>query len=196
MTELPDDHVLVTSRSEWRAWLDAHHTSASGVWVVTFKKSAPGLTLPYEDIVEEALCFGWVDSRPGKVDDQLTRLYVSPRKPGSLWARPNKLRVERLITQGLMTEAGLAKVREAQASGAWNGLDEVEDLTVPPDLEAAFLQHPGSAEQFAGFPRSARRGILEWIVQARRPETRAARIAETARLAADGVRANQWRPKA
>jgi uncharacterized protein YdeI (YjbR/CyaY-like superfamily) len=122
-------------------------------------------------------------------------LYFSPRKPRSGWSRPNKERVARLEAAGAMQPAGAAVVAQARADGSWTLLDEVEDLVVPDDLAAAFDAHLGSREQWDAFPPSARRGILEWIVQARKPETRAARVGETARLAAVGERANQWRPK-
>jgi uncharacterized protein YdeI (YjbR/CyaY-like superfamily) len=122
-------------------------------------------------------------------------LWFSPRKRGSAWSRPNKLRVERLLREGLMAEAGLARVEEAKRDGSWTRLDAVWDLVVPDDLEAAFADHPGARAHWDAFPPSARRAILEWIVQARRPDTRARRVEETARLAARGERANQWRPR-
>jgi uncharacterized protein YdeI (YjbR/CyaY-like superfamily) len=121
-------------------------------------------------------------------------LWVAPRRPGSLWARPNKLRVEKLAAAGLMAPAGLAKVEAAKADGSWTKLDAVEDLVVPTDLQAAFGRHAGSATNFDAFPRSARRALLEWIVQAKKPETRARRIEDTARAAAQNRRANEWTP--
>ena len=176
------------SPADWRAWLAEHHGRGYGVWLVT-RRAAPCVT--YEEAVEQALCFGWVDSTAGRLDDERTMLWFAPRRPRSGWARTNKIRVERLLAAGLMQPVGLALVEAAKADGSWTLLDDVEDLVVPDDLAAAFTA-TGRAHWDA-FPRSARRAILEWIVQARRPETRAKRIAETAAKAEVGERANQWK---
>jgi len=193
MPEPPPNSIHPPTLADWRDWLATNHTRAEGVWLITWKKSAGKPTISYEESVEEALCFGWVDSKGNKLDDERTMLWFAPRKAGSGWSRPNKARVERLIAQGRMTPAGLAKIEVAKADGSWALLDAVENLEVPDDLAAEFDNYPAARANFDAFPRSARRGILEWIVQARRPETRAKRIAETARLAQENVRANQWR---
>jgi uncharacterized protein YdeI (YjbR/CyaY-like superfamily) len=192
---LPADAVLVRSRADWRAWLHTQHTRAQGVWAVTFRKGSGEPAPSYDELVEEALCVGWVDSRPRKLDERRTMLWFAPRKAGSGWARPNKLRVEKLMAAGLMRPAGLVKVDAAKADGSWTMLDAVEDLLVPDDLAQAFDAQPGSRAHWDTFPRSARRGILEWIVQAKTAPTRAKRIVETALLAARNERANQWSPK-
>jgi uncharacterized protein YdeI (YjbR/CyaY-like superfamily) len=160
---------------------------------VLWRQSSGRTGLTYEEAVLEALCFGWIDSTSARLDDERTMLRFSPRRRGSGWARTNKLRIERLLAEGLMAEPGLALVEEAKRDGSWTLLDGVEDLVVPDDLAAAFAAHPGSRERWDGFPRSVRRGVLEWIVHARRPETRAKRIAETASRAARGERPGQWR---
>ncbi len=193
MPQPPPNSTHPLTRAEWRAWLAANHTQTDGVWLISFKKATGQPAVSYDEAVEEALCFGWVDSKPNKLDDERTMLYFAPRKGGSGWSRPNKERVERMIAAGLMTPAGLAKVEEAQADGTWTMLDAVENLEVPDDLSAEFDTYPHARANWEAFPRSAKRGILEWIVQAKRPETRAKRVAETARLAEDNVRANQWR---
>lgn len=185
--------VEVTTRAAWREWLARHHTQRESVWCVTYKKGASRPKVEYEDLVEEALCFGWVDSAVRKLDDERTMLLMSPRKAQSAWSAPNKARVEKLLAAGAMTPAGLAKVEAAKASGTWSKLDAVEALEVPADLAAAFRKHRGAKANWEAFPRSARRGILEWIAQAKKPETRAARVADTAEKAAQNVRANQWR---
>lgn len=195
MTEPPLNSFHPLTAADWRAWLAANHTRAEGVWLITYKKATGKPTLSYEASVEEALCFGWVDSKGGKLDDERTMLYFAPRKAGSGWSRPNKERVERLIAEGRMAPAGLAKIEQAKADGSWTLLDAVENLEVPDDLAAEFDKHPAARANFDAFPRSARRGILEWIVQARTASTRAKRVAETARLAQANARANQWRPK-
>jgi len=186
------ERVHIEHRNEWRRWLEANHDRPVGVWLVRWKKNSGHPVLGYDDAVEEALCFGWVDSLPRKLDDDRTMLWFAPRKRGSAWSRPNKERVARLDAEGLLTPAGRRAVDTARADGSWSLLDDVEDLVVPSDLATAFEDHPGSREQWDAFPPSTRRGILEWIVQAKRAETRAKRVEETATLAARGERANQW----
>jgi uncharacterized protein YdeI (YjbR/CyaY-like superfamily) len=187
--------VMVETRADWRAWLALHHARPQGVWLVTWR-TATGRPAPtYEEQVEEALCVGWVDSTAGRLDEERKMLWFSPRRRGSAWSRPNKERVVRLEAAGLMRDAGRRAIAVAKEEGTWSLLDDVEDGVVPDDLAAAFAAVPGSRERWEAFPRSARRGILEWIVQAKRPETRAARVTETATLAARGERANQWTPK-
>ena len=193
--EPPANAIHPRTLADWRAWLAANHTRAEGVWLITYKKAAGKPTLSYEASVEEALCFGWVDSKGGKLDEERTMLYFAPRKTGSGWSRPNKERVARLIAAGRMAPAGLAKIEAAKADGSWTLLDAVENLEVPDDLAVEFARYPDARAHFDAFPRSARRSILEWIVQAKTPLTRAKHIAETARLAQENVRANQWRPK-
>lgn len=187
------ERVEVTSRARWRAWLEDHFEQADSIWVVTYKKGASQPRVPYDDLVEEALAFGWVDSLPRKLDEQRTMLLMSPRKPGSNWSAVNRARVGKMTLAGLMHPAGLARVEQARIDGSWSALDSVDRLEVPEDLAAAFAQRAGAAEAFADFPPSTRRGILEWIGNARRPATRAARIADTADKAQRGERANQWR---
>jgi uncharacterized protein YdeI (YjbR/CyaY-like superfamily) len=183
--------VEVRSREAWRAWLGEHHASEPGVWVVTFKKGR-GPHVAYGEVVEEALAFGWIDSKGRKVDEDRSGLLVTPRKPASKWSAANKERIGRLVAAGLMTPAGTAVVEAAKASGTWTALDLVEALVEPDDLRAALDAEPDARRHWDAFPPSARRAILEWIDAARRPATRAGRVAETARLAAQDVRANQW----
>jgi uncharacterized protein YdeI (YjbR/CyaY-like superfamily) len=188
------EDLLVESREQWRTWLCEHHSAVPGVFAVTWRKDSGGPVVSYDDLVEEALCFGWVDSRAERRTDGRTALLFTPRRPTSAWSGPNKERVERLEAAGLMAEAGRAVVEAARASGRWTALDAVERLEVPQDLAAAFDANPGAREHWDGFSRSARRAILVWITSAKRPETRATRVAETARQAALGVRANE-RPR-
>lgn len=185
--------VEMTERSGLRAWLDAHHEASEGIWLVTFKKGASHPRLPYDDIVEELLCFGWVDSLPRALDDERTMLLCTPRKPTSKWSALNKRRVERMTAAGRMSARGQAVVERARRDGTWTALDAVEALEVPPDLAAAFEAHPGARAHWDAFPPSVRRGILEWIVSAKRPATRDKRVATTAEQAARNERANQWR---
>ncbi len=195
MTEPPHPSIHALTRAEWRQWLATNHTRATGVWLVSYKKATGKPRVEYDEAVEEALCFGWVDSKPNKLDAERTLLWFSPRKPGSGWSRPNKQRVERMLQAGLMMEPGLGKVEQAKQDGSWTKLDAVEELSVPEDLAQAFAGYPEATQNFDAFPRSARRGILEWIANAKTPPTRIKRIEETARLASRNERANQWRPK-
>lgn len=187
--------VEIESRGAWRRWLARHHARAESVWLVTWKKGR-GPHVPYAEIVEEALCFGWVDSLPRRLDESRTMLLLSPRRPGSAWSLANRERVAQLVGSGRMRPAGLAKVEAAQRDGSWSRLESVDALVVPADLAAAFgAAGPAAAANFAAFPPSARRGILEWIAQAKRPETRLKRVRDTAACAERNERANQWRAR-
>ena len=182
-------HVHADDRETWHAWLAENHACARGAWLVTWRRAAGRPTLDYEAAVEEALCFGWVDSTGGKVDDERGRLYFAPRKPRSVWAASNKARVARLIADGRMQPAGLAAIERAKANGSWEVLDTVERLEVPPDLADALAARPAAASAFAAFPPSARRMMLGWIATAQRPATRATRVEKVADAAARGERA-------
>ena len=190
------EDVEVTTRQQWRNWLEEHAGSSPGCWAVTWRKGSGQPIVTYEELVEEVLCVGWVDSRGRKVDAARTALLMTPRAAGSGWSRPNKERAARLEAAGLMRPPGAAAVASARHDGSWSLLDAVEDLREPPELAAALDAEPATRVTWDAFPRSAKRGILEWIVQAKREKTRDARIAETVARARVGVRANQWRPKA
>jgi uncharacterized protein YdeI (YjbR/CyaY-like superfamily) len=193
MVEIPANSVHPKTRAEWRTWLTEQHTRQKGVWFVSYKKGTNQPRFDYEEAVEEALCFGWIDSKPNKLDEERSLLWFAPRKPGTGWSKLNKDRVERLIEQGLMMPAGLAKVEAAKQDGSWYALDAIEALEIPPDLEQALNTYESARQNFEAFPKSVKRGILEWISTAKKPETRAKRIQETAQLAAENIRANQWR---
>jgi uncharacterized protein YdeI (YjbR/CyaY-like superfamily) len=183
------------TRDEWRRWLAENHAASDGVWLVSWKKATGRPRIPYDDAVEEALCVGWIDSVANKLDDERGLLLVTPRRRGSGWSRLNKQRIERLAAAGLMAPAGIAAVEAAKADGSWSALDAVEDLVEPPDLAAALGAVPAARASWDGFSPSSRKGVLQWIASAKRPETRARRIEEAARLAAEGKKANQWEPK-
>jgi uncharacterized protein YdeI (YjbR/CyaY-like superfamily) len=191
--ELPDNAVFPQTRAEWREWLRENHRRSEGVWFVRYKKSSGRHFVNVSAAIEEAICFGWIDSLPRKLDEERTMLYFAPRKAGSNWSALNKKRAEKMIKAGLLMPAGLEKIEAAKRDGSWTALNEVEALVVPPDLSEAFDRYPQSRVHFEAFPRSTKRAILEWILNAKRRETRANRVDETARLAADNIRANQWR---
>ncbi len=183
------------SREEWRSWLSAHHDSAPGIWLVSFKKASGKPRLAEAEAIEEALCFGWIDSLPRALDAERSMLLMTPRKLKSNWSAINKERASRMIAEGRMMPAGQAKIDYAKANGQWDALNGVEGDVLPPELASAFLRYPGSEANFMAFPKSARRGILEWILNAKGTETRARRTEETARLAGENIRANQWRQR-
>ncbi len=181
-------HVHADDRATWRAWLEANHATARGVWLVTWRARAGRVGLDYDAAIEEALCFGWVDGTGGSVDGDRGKLYFAPRRPRSVWAASNKARVERLLAEGRVAPAGLATIERAKANGSWAVLDSVERLEVPDDLAAALEVRPPATTNFAAFPPSARKMLLGWVATARRPETRAARIANIAEAAARNER--------
>lgn len=193
MTTPPANSIQVNTRTEWRSWLLVNHQQADGIWLITYKKAAGKGMIDYSDAVEEALCFGWIDSKPNKLDRERTMLWFAPRKSKTGWSKLNKQRIERLMASGLMMPAGLAKIEAAQQDGSWSSLDAIEALEIPPDLTEALAAYAHATDNFAAFPRSAKRGILEWISTAKKAETRAKRIEETARLAEQNIRANQWK---
>ncbi len=188
----PENSLQVESRAEWRAWLAANHGRTEGIWLITYKKHPHRPYVSYNDTVEEALCFGWIDSKPNKLDDARTMLWFAPRKPGTGWSALNKQRIATLIEAGQLMPPGLAKIEVAKQDGSWASLDAIERLEIPPDLAAALAENETALANFEAFPRSAKRGILEWIASAKRAETRDRRIAETVELAAQNIRANSW----
>ncbi len=176
--------LAVQNRRAWRAWLKKNHSRRQGVRLVVYKKHSGSSKLSYDDVVEEALCFGWIDSTLNVLDEVRFTLRVSPRKPHSVWAKSNKQRVRKLIRAGRMTPAGMEKIQAAKRDGSWSQLDAVDALRIPADLRAAMSAHRIAQRNFAGFSNSAKKMILWWITSAKRPETRAKRIAETVALAA------------
>jgi uncharacterized protein YdeI (YjbR/CyaY-like superfamily) len=195
MPNTPPNSIYPKTRAEWRAWLEQNYGLTTGVWLIRDKKANANNQFEYAEAVEEALCFGWIDSKGNKLDDERWMVWFAPRKPGTGWSSINKGRLERLIAAGLMAPAGMAKIEAAKRDGSWTSLDEIEALVIPPDLQEAFAPYPSAQINFEAFPRPAKLAILQWIAAAKTSETRARRIAETARLAEDNQRANQWRSK-
>ncbi len=177
-----------TTAEAWRRWLVENHRRKEGAWLVQYKPRTGKPAIPYEEAICEALCFGWVDSTYRRLDDERGMLWWSPRRKGSMWARSNRERVARLVAEGRMTDAGRSAIEAAKADGSWSVLESVEALTVPDDLAAAFAARPGSMERWEAFSPSAKRPYLLWIVTAKRPDTRARRVAETAERVGSGRR--------
>ena len=183
------------SRAAWRQWLIEHHATEKSVWLTIYKKGSNTPSVTYDEAVDEALCFGWVDSSIKKGNEEFYYQFFAKRNPRSNWSRVNKAKVEKLITAGLMTDAGMAMVNLAKQTGTWTALDEVENLINPPDLQAQLDANSTAKNYFAAFPRSVKRGILEWLLNAKTPETRQKRIREVVTLAERNERANQYKPK-
>jgi uncharacterized protein YdeI (YjbR/CyaY-like superfamily) len=187
------EQVLIESRAEWASWLSKHHQRSPGIWLARWKKGSGHPVVPYDDVVEEAIRFGWVDSKPRSLDERQSLLLVTPRKPRSNWSRINKQRAEALIGSGRMAPAGQAAVESAKANGAWDALNQVEDLAEPLDLAVALDANPTARAYWDAFPRSTRRAILEWIGSAKSADTRQKRIDRTVSDTAVDIRASQWR---
>lgn len=182
--------VHIDGRVTLRQWLSENHTQEESIWLVLYKKHVPDKYTSWDDVVEEALCFGWIDSLPRKFDDDRFMLMLSPRRAGSIWSRLNKQRVEKLLNEGLMEPPGLAAIERAKEDGSWTIYDEIEDMIIPPDLKNAFDNNKKAKTNFEAFPDSSIKGILWWIKSAKKEETRQKRIAETVELAVHNIKAN------
>jgi uncharacterized protein YdeI (YjbR/CyaY-like superfamily) len=186
--ELLDFHPL--SRQEWRDWLAENYDKFAGIWFVYYKKSANKPRVSYDEAVEEALCFGWIDSVARGFDETRSRILFTPRKPKSVWSKPNKLRVEKMITSGAMTEIGLAKIEKAKLDGSWNALNASDNLEIAEDLQKAFDANKQAETNFHAFTDGVKKVILSWVNAAKREETRAARIKKLVAMAEKNKRVN------
>ena len=184
--------VYARTRKTWRAWLQKNHQKEKSVWLIIHNKNSTTKCVNYEEAVEESLCFGWVDSIAKKRDDKSHIQYFSQRKAKSNWRKSNKERVARLIEQGLMHASGQAMIDLAKKSGTWAALENVQRSILPEDLKTLFLKNKIAEKYFQAFPPSSKRIILEWIQNAKKPETRKQRIKQTVLLAAKNLRANHY----
>jgi uncharacterized protein YdeI (YjbR/CyaY-like superfamily) len=185
--DLPIYHA--EDRPHWRSWLEHNHMSIRGVWLCSWRSGTGRPRCPYPEVVEEAICFGWIDSTAALLDDDRSLQLITPRKAKSPWSRLNRHRAADMEAQGLMTDAGRAAIDAAKANGWWTISDQVEDLEEPSDLTAALDQHPRARANWDRFPPGARKQMLWWIISAARPATRANRISAVVDGAADGRRA-------
>lgn len=176
------------TRGQWRKWLERNHSTSPGIWLTYYRKETGKRKFSTADAVEEALCFGWIDSLSRKLDEERTLLKFTPRKPKGVWSKLNKQRIEKLIDQKLMTAAGLRKIEEARENGSWNSLDSsdfhTENNSLPDDLRKALGKNKRAMKNFLAFPPSYRKRFLFWIDSARTPLTKAARIQQTLLMAA------------
>jgi uncharacterized protein YdeI (YjbR/CyaY-like superfamily) len=181
------------SRQEWRQWLEDNHELEESIWLIYYKKKAGIPTVTYSDAVDEALCFGWIDSKTKSLDEQQFIQFFCRRKPASVWSKVNKEKVARLIAEGRMTPAGFASIETAKRNGSWTILDEAEALIMPADLEQAFENKPGAKAYFMQLSRSDKRNILQWLVLAKRAQTKQNRINEIVELAGKNQKPKQFR---
>ena len=181
-----------TSRENWREWLAENHRSKQSIWLVYYKIQANIPTVSYNDAVDEALCFGWIDSIKKSLGNDTFMQFFSKRKPNSVWSKINKGKIQRLIDEGLMTEAGFESIEKAKQNGSWSILDEVEELIIPEDLENEFNTKAGSKDFFLSLSKSVRKAILQWLVLAKQAETRQRRITEIAELASQKLKPKQF----
>lgn len=180
------------SRQQWRQWLEENHRSQQAVWLVYYKKKSNVASITWSEAVDEALCFGWIDSKAQAVDDEKFMQFFSRRKPKSVWSKINKEKIQRLMAEGLIAPAGYESIEIAKQNGSWAILDEVEELILPNDLEIEFDTKPGSKDFFLSLSKSVRKAMLQWLVLAKQPETRQKRIKEIAELAAQKQKPKQF----
>jgi uncharacterized protein YdeI (YjbR/CyaY-like superfamily) len=188
--------VRPRSRAAWRAWLEKHHATSRGVWLVFAKKHTRIPSPSYEDAVEEAICFGWIDSLVRSIDDRFHMQVFTPRKEKSAWSATNKARLKRLTKAGVMAPAGLAAVAAARKSGSWNSYAAVDKMTVPPELQRALDAHPDARKNWPTYTASARRSFLHMINGAKRPETREKYVRRVIDLVSSKVSMTELRKEA
>lgn len=181
--------VEITSRDDLHRWLLENHTQTESIWLVVYKKHVTEKHVNHWDIVDEGLCFGWIDSRVAKLDEDRSLLLFSPRKPKSAWSRVNKGRLERLFAEERMQPTGLRAIEIAKENGSWERIDQATTDEPPQDFLEALNASEAAKASWSSFPPSSRRAILEWILMAKKPETRANRIRETVEKAEKGLRA-------
>lgn len=166
------------NQKDWRKWLELNHQKKDGVWLIIYKKASAKPNLSWSEAVDEALCFGWIDSTKRPIDDEKYKQYFGKRKAKSNWSKINKEKVAKLLEAGQMQEAGIRSIKIAKENGSWNILDEIESLLIPNDLKQSLSQNPKSQEYFENLSKSKKKQVLYWIVSAKRPETRQKRIEE------------------
>jgi len=186
------EHYYPKTKEQWRNWLAKNHVHKDAVWLIMYKQSTNKPSVTWSDAVDEALCFGWIDSIKKTLDEERTIQFFSKRKPNSTWSKINKQKVSILIEKGLMTHTGLACIQIAKQNGSWSILDSVEALEIPADLKEALTAHANAMNFFLSLSKSTKKALLQWIVLAKRPETRKKRIQEVATLASKQQKPKQF----
>ncbi|MCO6358480.1 YdeI/OmpD-associated family protein [Roseivirga pacifica] len=193
MTDKPQATFYPKSRAEWRTWLSENHESAQSIWLIYYRSSSNKPSLSWSDAVDEALCFGWIDSTKKTIDKESYMQYFSKRKPNSMWSKINKEKVAKLIKENLMTDAGFQSIVIAKENGSWNALDDIEALIVPRDLKETLATNREAMAFFNGLSNSAKKLLLHWVTFAKRPETRKKRIVELVESASQSLKPKQFR---
>jgi len=183
------EHLYFKNAQEWREWLHDNHHSSMGVYLIFYRVDSTYESMRWEEAVQVAICYGWIDSTVKKLDDERRRQMFTPRKAKSVWSKLNKTYIEKLIAENLMHESGLQKIEIAKQNGSWTSLDAVENHEIPEDLAMAFQQNKKAFDNYNNFSQSYRKGYLYWLNQAKRVETRANRIAEIISLCEQNIKA-------
>ena len=187
--------LFFKNRQALRRWLQKNHAQTESIWLIIYKKNSGVKCITIPEMVEEGLCFGWIDSKANPIDAEKYKLLFAPRKRKSVWSKVNKTRIKRLIEDGLMAAPGLAKIEAAKKDGSWSAIDDIEELIMPAALKKAFAKNKTASKHFEAFPPSAKKIIFHLIISARREETLKKRVMETVSQAEKNLRANQYVPK-
>lgn len=187
------DTFCPLNKEAWRDWLEVNHVTKDSIWLIFYKKKSPNPNLTWSEAVDEALCFGWIDSVKKTIDNERYKQYFSKRKAKSTWSKVNKDKVDFLMKQDLIVEAGYKCIDVAKSNGSWTILDAIDALVIPEDLEQAFKTRKGSKEYYESLSKSAKKGLLYWIISAKRTETRERRIEEVVENASKKLKPKQFR---
>lgn len=182
-----------SNQADWRAWLALNHQNKEAVWLVYYKKNSPHYNLNWSEAVDEALCFGWIDSTRRAIDEEKYKQYFTKRKAKSNWSKVNKDKVKALTKRGLMQEQGYKSIAIAKENGSWTILDGVEALILPEDLKEELNKHKGAMEYYNNLSKSAKKGLLYWVIAAKRETTRQKRVLEIVENASKGLSPKQFR---
>ncbi|GAA5219922.1 YdeI/OmpD-associated family protein [Membranihabitans marinus] len=193
MTKKDIETFYPKSRREWRKWLEKNHQSKQSVYVIFYRVSSDIASITWSEAVDEALCFGWIDSTKKTIDEKSYMQYFSKRKLQSNWSKINKDKIKQLTEEGLMAPAGMESVKIAKENGSWTYLDDVENLVIPSDLEKALVKEVNAKEYFMNFSKSTKKSILYWIMSAKREETRKNRIEQVVKHAGKNLKPKQFR---
>lgn len=188
--------LYARNRLAWRRWLEKNHSKVKNVRLIIYHKASQSPGIRYDEAVEEALCYGWIDGKANRRDAETFIVLFAKRSPESTWSRSNRRRVEKMLKLGRMAKAGLETVELAKRQGTWAALAPAEELVIPDDLQQALAKQPTASRNFSTFRPSSRQMILAWITTAKKPETRQKRIEETVRLAAVNISVDQYRQRA
>lgn len=182
------EHFYFKNTQEWREWLHENHSNSTGIYLIFYRVGSEYESMRWEEAVQVALCYGWIDSTVRKVDEEQRKQAFGPRKDKSVWSKVNKNYIEKLIKENLMHESGLKKIATAKQNGSWESLDAVENLEIPQDLQNVFNLNKTAFENYQKFSFHYRKSYLYWLNQAKREETRTTRITEIVRLCEQNIK--------